>query len=265
MERYDRDNYYHSGLGSENRRNWDRSSRDGDFGRDYENRFRTDRDRNEEYRRRSHDMQDNYYRNVQGNNDDLSNIRQGYGISDFGGENRFTDTGEDIAQRMRRDRERLQEQGYGSGRTSGYSGAAFGGSNYSSDGGFGGSSDYGAMSGGGGNADDYVSLSGYGGGLGNVSVHSDRGVPNYSSRSRFGEQYDSDYRSTGFGSNYGGQHYGTSDRGSSWNRDNYNSDSGVSSGNEPNYRSFGVSNTSVYDRRNSDRGGYSDFDPNNRY
>ncbi|NDK55361.1 hypothetical protein [Pontibacter fetidus] len=261
MERYDRDNYYHSGLGSENRRDWDRSSRDGDFGRDYENRFRNTHDRDEEYRRRNYGT-DRNYTSRHGQSHDPNEIRRGYGISDVGGENRFTDTGENIEQRMRRDRNYLYDRGYGSGRTSGYSGAAFGGSNYSSDGGFGGSEEYGAMSGGGGNVDDYVSMSGYGGGRGNVPVRSDRGVPNYSSGSSRSGQYNSDYRSSGFGSNYGDRHYGTSERSSSWNRDNYNDNSGNEDDNGMNYRSFGIGNTSVYDRRNADRGGYSNYDPN---
>ncbi|WP_162425721.1 hypothetical protein [Pontibacter pudoricolor] len=183
MERYDRDKYYHGGLGTGNRKDWDRSSRDGDFGRDYENRFRTDRDRNEEYRRRNHEMNDNYYSNTHGEDDNLSTIRQGYGIAGFGNEGRFTDTGEDIAQRMRRDRERLHDQGYGSGRTSGYSGSAFGGSNYSAHGDFGGSSRYGSMSGGEGNVEDYVSMSGYGGGRGARSQHFDRENSDYTSES----------------------------------------------------------------------------------
>ena len=233
MERYNRDRYYHSGLGTENRRDWDRSTRDGDFGRDYENRFRSDRDRNEDYRRHYHSLEQNYYDNTQGQHHNLDNIRQGYGYSSFesGNNENLRDSGEEIANRMRRDRERLQQQGYGSGRMSGYSGSAFGGSNYSSHGDFGGSSDYGAMSGDDGNVEDYVSMSGYGGGQGSISTHSDRDYPNYS-RSRFSEQYGN---------------YDRRDNDRSQVRGNYS---------DSNYR------------RNSDRidrGGYENYDPNNRW
>ncbi|MEJ8757270.1 hypothetical protein WG947_09705 [Pontibacter sp. H259] len=240
MERYERDNYYHSGLGSENRRDWDRSSRDGDFGRDYENRYRTTHDRDEQYRRHSYGT-DRHYGDDRRDRYSSDDISRGYGVSRLGGYgSRYNDT--DYVARMERDRELLQDRGYGSGRTSGYSGAAFGGSNYSSHGNFGGSSDYNNMTGRGGNDEDYVSMSGYGGGRGNISVHSDRGVPNYS-RSRFGEQYG--YSGSGGGSSYGSQNYGGGIRGNSWNRDSYGSSGSYGS--------------------NSDRGGYSDYDPNSKW
>ncbi|MER2997534.1 hypothetical protein [Pontibacter populi] len=253
MERYDRDNYYHSGLGAENRRDWDRSTRDGDFGRDYENRFRTDRDRNEEYRRRNQDMRDNYNRNVKGDTGGLSNIRQSYGISGFGSQGRFTDTGEDIAQRMRRDRDRLHDQGYGSGRISGYSGSAFGGSNYSAHGDFSGSSDYGAMSGGEGNVEDYVSMSGYGGGRGNFSGSSGRDASDYSRRS--------------YGNRYGDEGAGferrTSDFESNTNVGRYSPDNQRSL-----YTSFSdirhKDSENVRYGRSQNSGGYETYEPYNR-
>jgi hypothetical protein len=255
MERYDRDKYYHSGLGSENRRDWDRSSRDGDFGRDYENRFRRDRDRDEEYRRRNHEMKDNYYRNTQGDdNDDLSTIRQGYGIAGFGNEGRFTDTGEDIAARMRRDRERLHDQGYGSGKTSGYSGSAFGGSNYSAHGDFGGSSNYGSMSGGEGNVDDYVSMSGYGGGRNARSQRYDRDNSDYTR-----ESYRENYGDEGFGSRMRIADFERNTNVGRYSPDNqrslYTSFSDIRHKDRDNYRND----------RNIDRGGYDDYDPNNRW
>ncbi|MBC5772678.1 hypothetical protein H8S95_01270 [Pontibacter sp. KCTC 32443] len=281
MERYERDNYYHSGLGSENRRDWDRSSRDGDFGRDYENRYRSTHDRDEEYRRRSYGTDRNYSDN-QSNRYTSDDLRRGYGVSRLGGYgSRYDDT--DYVARMERDREILQQQGYGSGRTSGYSGSAFGGSNYSSHGGFGGSSGYNNMSGGGGNADDYVSMSGYGGGRGNISVHSDRGVPNYS-RSRFGDQYGYEGISAGMGtgSTYGGQNYGggtgygSGNQGGSWGRDTYGSSSGNYGGygsmggggfeSGTKYKTYSADNYSSGSSGSySDRGGYSNYDPNNRW
>ncbi|HEY4652494.1 MAG TPA: hypothetical protein VIG72_13815 [Pontibacter sp.] len=257
MERDERNRYYHGGAGDENRRDWDRNSRDGDFGRDYENRFRSSRDRDQDYRRHYHALEDEYDRSVQGNGPGMSTIRQGYGIASFEGRDRFTDTGEDIAQRMRRDRERLQQQGYGSGQMGGYSGSAFGGSNYSSHGDFGGASNYGSMSGGGGNVDEYVSMSGYGGDRGSISNNHDRGVPDYSNR-QFGDQY-----GEGLGSGRGGTGRGNYSSFSNYSPDNYSS----SKGNDKytGYRHQSNSGNYSSDYNNRDRGGYENYDPNNRW
>ncbi|WP_266206076.1 hypothetical protein [Pontibacter kalidii] len=195
--RNDRDNdrYYHSGLWSgRDVYDFDRDTRDGDFGREYQDRYRDgnnprdfrdrrdfDANRFQNYRSRDYDLEDNYNENTRGRHHELGNIRQGYGFSSFG-----SNTGRhDEMRNMERERRAQQEQGYGSGRMSGYSGSRFGGANYSAHGDFGGSSRYGSMSGDSGNVDDYVSMSGYGGGHSNDSMHpdrsthSDRGEPNY--------------------------------------------------------------------------------------
>ncbi|MBB6611706.1 hypothetical protein H7F15_11710 [Pontibacter sp. Tf4] len=250
MERDERNTYYHSGLGSENRRDWDRSSRDGDFGRDYENRFRNSRDRDADYRRHHHDLEEDYYQQTQRSGPDLSTIRQGYGITGFGSEGRYTDTGEDIAERMRRDRERLQREGYGSGRMGGYSGSAFGGSNYSAHGDFSGASDYGSMSGDRGNVDDYTSMSGYGGGYGSAQRSMDRRDTDYSNRSGY-NSYSNRGMESGMPRSVG-----------RYSPDNYSESTG-------NHGSYGSRDYNPYSQgRNystdqSDRGGYRDEDPNN--
>ncbi|MDX5437065.1 MAG: hypothetical protein LPK03_07715 [Pontibacter sp.] len=189
--KHDRENrYYHGGLGESNWRDYDSDIRDGDFGREYQDRYRNndhpqdyrnrrdfDANRFRNYRTRDYDMENEYYENTRGDYHSLGDIRQGYGFPSFSGS---SSEGEYSMNRMQRERRAQQEQGYGSGRLSGYSGAAFGGANYSSHGDFGGAPEYGSMSGGGGNVDDYVSSSGYGGGYQPSSVHTERrGAPDY--------------------------------------------------------------------------------------
>lgn len=248
--RNDRENrYYHGGLWTgKDTYNFDRDTRDGDFGREHQDRYqggnnpqdfrdRRDFDANrfQNYRSRDYDMEDNYYENTRGRKHDLGDIRQGYGISSFGGSSDRYDDMRD----MQRERRAQQEQGYGSGRMSGYSGSRFGGSNYSAHGDFGGSPGYDSMSGGGGNMDDAVSSSGYGGGYGNTSVHSNRGMPNYSGSGR-SSGYSGSSQGDGLGSSYGGKNYGG-------------------------YGSMG-NNESGFDNQSrgnrTDRGGYRNQDPN---
>lgn len=100
-----------------------------------------------------------YYDSVSSSRHELDDIRQGYGYPSFRN-NAYED---DYVEQMKRERQAQRMQGYGSGRLGGYSGAAFGGANYSSHGGYGGAPEYGAMSGHGGNADHDASSSGYGG------------------------------------------------------------------------------------------------------
>lgn len=180
MERYEQDNYYHGGVGEENRRYQSHGQNyHNDFGRGYDRRpdnyfngrsieeRRQDMsqyDNHARLRSGNHDFDNEAYSNFQRNNQQLRNaydnqvrrehhqlddIRQGYGVPEFGNK-----SGSGYQ----------QEQGYNSGRMSGYSGAAFGGSNYSAHGGFGGAPEYGAMSGDRGNVTQYTSASGYGGG-----------------------------------------------------------------------------------------------------
>lgn len=178
-ERYD-DNeirYYHGGLGAaENKRDFDRNTSDGDFGREYENRYRNhehpqdyrnrrdyDAHRFDDYARHTNGYEANYRQNRYQPQPRLENTRHGYGIHGF--EGRMNDQ----YQRVRNmERERMakqqQQQQQASGSHRGYSGARFGGSNYSANGDFGGAPEYGAMSGAGGNAENYTSYSGYGGG-----------------------------------------------------------------------------------------------------
>ncbi|WP_147383156.1 hypothetical protein [Pontibacter oryzae] len=181
-KRDDEIRYYHGGLGAEeNRRDFDRNTRDGDFGREYENRYRHrqhpqdyrnrrdfDAHRFEDYDRHANELNANYNRNTHISEPYLSDIRQGYGIPEFrrlGSEphNRLDD--------MERERRAQQQQAYNTGRPGGYSGAAYGGSNYSTHGDFGGAPGNGAMSGAGGNSENYTSSSGYGGGHGSPSIH----------------------------------------------------------------------------------------------
>jgi hypothetical protein len=252
MNRNERDHYY-QGFNRYDRqegdftpqfkREYQRHHQDedrSDFGR---NRYASDRDNFQSYRSRDYDMERNYNDNTRGRQGDLGNIRQGYGISDFGGtSDRYNTVGD-----MQRERNAQQQQGYGSGRMSGYSGSRFGGSNYSTHGEFGGSERYGSMSGGGGNIDDYVSSSGYGSGYGESSTHSDRGVPNYSMRS-----FNSDYGAgTNGSSTYGGKNYGGGNNGGSMGSGTYGGGTGSS-------------DSSTFGRyaSDADRGGYTNFDPN---
>jgi hypothetical protein len=268
MNRHERDRYYQD-YGNENRQDFNRYDRQGrdltpQFEREYQrqyqdedrsdfgrNRYSSDRDKFQSYRSRDYDMERNYNDNTRGRKDDLGNIRQGYGIPGFGGTSERNDTVGD----MQRERKAQQQQGYGSGRMSGYSGSRFGGSNYSTHGEFGGSDRYGSMSGGGGNSDDYVSSSGYGGGQGESYTHSERGVPNYSMRN-----FNSDYGAgTSGSSTHGGKNYGGGNNGGSMRNNTYGSSSG----------NYGSGGTSSSDRSNfgryasdADRGGYTNFDPN---
>ncbi|MCX2740288.1 hypothetical protein [Pontibacter anaerobius] len=279
--RNDRDNsrYYHSGLWTgKDVYDFDRDTRDGDFGREHQDRYshgnnphdfrdRRDFDANrfQNYRSRDYDMEDNYYDNTSNRRHDLGDIRQGYGISSFeGSSDRYDDM-----RGMQRERRAQQEQGYGSGRLSGYSGSRFGGANYSAHGEFGGGSGYGSMSGGGGNMDDSVSSSGYGGGYGQESVHSNRGIPNYSSNRRSGEHYGYSgiNQGGGVGSSYGGKNFGGGigyeggHAGGTLGSRTY----GSSSGNYGGYGSMasGDSDTGNFSRENrTDRGGYRNQDPN---
>ncbi|AKD05173.1 hypothetical protein POKO110462_22240 [Pontibacter korlensis] len=252
----ERDNrYYHEGLGADgNRRNFDRDTRDGDFGREHQDRYRHgnnphdfrnrrdfDANRFENYPRRDHDMEDNYYENTRRDSHSLSNIRQGYGFSSF---DDSSDPGNDM-ENMRRERGALQDQGYGSGRLSGYSGSGFGGANYSSHGDFGGSPQYGSMSGDRGNINTYVSSSGYGGGHSNASMHpdqsthSDRGEPNYMGPNRNPREQE------GFSGRSRGNSNSDRERGGGYGSGFYSPDnSGLRKGNR------------------TDRGGYINQDPN---
>jgi len=140
MERDNRNRFYHGGLGDDNWRDGDRRARNGAYGRDDENRYRggenqrdfghrrdSDSERFRDYHRRDREMEQHYYQNTRGEHHSLGNIRQGYGFSSF--EDAANQAGE--LDEMRREREALRQQGYGSGRLRGYSGAGFGGANYS--------------------------------------------------------------------------------------------------------------------------------------
>ncbi|MBB6610628.1 hypothetical protein H7F15_06240 [Pontibacter sp. Tf4] len=151
---------------------------------------------------RSHDEDRNYsrnryqdeYRNRENRSDwdrdrydsgrtNQGSLRQGYGVSDYGGtSDRFNTLGNDQ---------------YSSRNGQSY------GSNYSRD-------------------------SRYGSGMGDAPMHSDRGIPNYSTSS-FADDY-----GTGMGSSYGARNYGTGQqRGDSFSNQNY----GASSGNYGGYGS----------------------------
>jgi len=238
--------------------------RDDSGGRGHESGRNNDSDRFRNYRSRDYDMEQNYYGNTRGDRGTLGDVRQGYGISSFAGTSDRYNTASD----RQRERNNQFEQGYGTGRMSGYSGSAFGGSNYSANGDFGGSSGYGSMSGSGGNMDDYVSSSGYGGG--GSSVHSDRGVPNYSMRS-FGDGYGAGTGSTYGGKNFGGgEGYASGNGGGSFGNNIY----GSYSGNNGSYAASGsgtsgsggsgFSGNTNHGRyaANADRGGYVNRDPN---
>lgn len=247
MKQTDRDDYY---FGTGKHRDWDRSSRDGDYGRDYENRFRTDRDRNDEYRNRDYTMERDYYKNMQNSTNDMSNIRQGYGVPSFSSDS-YQQTSDDIARRMQRDRDRLRKLSNSGNQDSGYSGSRFGGSNYSAHGDFGGSSEYSAMSGDRGNVDDYTSMSGYGGGYGSTQHSSGRGESNYSNRSNY-DRYSN--RGSGSGMARGVGRYSP---------DNYSE----STGNQGSYgsREYNPYNQDRnYNMDRNDRGGYRNHDPNDR-
>lgn len=246
----DSDNFYRD---SAYEHDYDNSRFRSDSRRDYNAGRRSDRDDFRNYRSRDYDMERNYYDNTRGDRGMLGDVRQGYGISGFGG----TSDRYDTASEMQREQNAQFEQGYGTGRMSGYSGAAFGGANYSAKGDFGGSSHYGSMSGSGGNMDDYASSSGYGGGYGSSGVHSDRGVPNYSPR-HFGDDYAIGASSTYGGRNYGGgTGYPSGNRGGAIGNNTYGSSSG-------NYGGSGSPDVSNYGRyaANADRGGYTNHDPN---
>jgi hypothetical protein len=205
--------YYHGGVVSENIHQNDRRNqlRDGDFGREYENRYKGHDGRNR--------LDYNTYQNRNNMDPYKSSYlspgefrsKRGYGVE----ESMRGGYGYD-ADRNGNDRNLTErnEGGYGSKRTGGYSGSGFGGSNYSAHGSYGGGNQYGSMSGGGGNMGLYSSKSGYG----NPGISTDRSQPR--TRSRYGDT--SDY----FGN-------------SNLNKDN------------PNYA--------------PDRGGYTNYDPNNRW
>ena len=263
MKRNDRVRYYHGGLGEENWKDYDRDLRDGDFGREHEDRYRSreghrdfrdrrdfDRDRFRNYRSRDYEMEQNYYDNTRGEQHTLENIRQGYGFPSFVSSSNRASGPENEVENMRRERQAQRDQGYGAGRLSGYSGAAFGGSNYSVHGGFGGASDYGSMSGDRGDMGDYVSSSGYGGGYGSGQGRSDRGVPDFSRRS-FGDDYGDSGMGSGTRGRYEGhrEDYGRGSRGVSRNRGTYGHSSG-------DYGDF----DRISD--NYDRGGYIPYDKN---
>ena len=163
MERDNQDLYYHGGVGEENRHNFGPANRDReDYGRAFDHRDRDhtfDSDRFRNYQRRDYDMENRYYENMRGNQNNLSDIRQGYGVGSTGGSGYGYDSDRNG---NRQQQHRQQQQGYGSGKMGGYSGSAFGGANYSAHGDFGGSPEYGNMSSGGGNLNDSASSSGYG-------------------------------------------------------------------------------------------------------
>ena len=173
MERYYRDDeYYGRGHRPDRERFENRYGHDAQ--RQHSGRHR-DFDRQQDarnYRHRDYDMERDYYESVSSSRHELDDIRQGYGFPGFGSASRE----DDYVERMKRERQAQRMQGYGSGRIGGYSGAAFGGSNYSSHGGYGGAPEYGAMSGRGGNAGYGASSSGYGG------SHPDDRYDNYDKR-----------------------------------------------------------------------------------
>jgi hypothetical protein len=166
MNIHSRDRYYDSGLGAEdNRSEFNRYRRADNFEREYQDEYRGRQNNhpykaNDDYKYRDYNMERDYHNKVRRDSHELDNIRQGYGYPAFRNESTYQN---DIEQ-MERERNAQYQQGYGSGRLSGYSGSRFGGSNYSAHGDFGSGPDYGSMSGKGGNTERYVSSSGYGGG-----------------------------------------------------------------------------------------------------
>lgn len=192
----DNSNYYHGGLQSgRDVYDFNRDTRDGDYGKEHQDRYRHghnprdfrdrrdfDANRFQTYPKLDYDMEQNYYEHTQGRGHELTNVRQRYGFPGF--ENSH-DENDDRVRHMQRERRAQQEQEYRSGRMGGYSGSAFGGANYSTHGDFGGADRYNAMSGSGGNAEHLPSASGYGSGHSNNSMHpdrsthTDRGEPNY--------------------------------------------------------------------------------------
>lgn len=270
METNNENRYYHGSFGSGNRHESDKRNQlnDGDYGKEYEARYKGHDGRNrldyDSYNR----GEDRSFYGKSMLKPGESRSRRGYGVEDNVRGGSGYDADRNGNDRKISDR---NEGGYGSGRTGGYSGAAFGGSNYSSHGSFGGDSSYGSMSGGGGNMGPFASKSGYG----NPNVNSDRGVPNYGINR---ETTDSASNNT-----YRGQNYGSANSvekgGNTWEANNYNSASGgnqngygsmgsnTASGNNT-YKGYGSNNNrsgSGYTQRKSDRGGYTDYDPNNRW
>lgn len=261
--------YHHGSPGSGNRHTEERRNdlRDGDFGREYENRYRSNDGRN----RMSYDAykSDNKWMKSSVPSWDERRATRGYGVEDSaGGSGYGYDSDRNGNDRTPGSRD---QGGYGTGRMGGYSGSGFGGSNYSSHGSFSGNSAYGSMSGGGGNVGWGASSSGYG----NQNSYSDRGVPDYD-MSRLG-------RDSGSGSNYGATNYsgGTghenSNRSNAWGERSYGGAtenfSGRSMGlntssEDDSYKGYGSNNSrngSGKSERSYDRGGYYNYDPNNRW
>lgn len=262
MERDFEGRYHHGSLGSENRHTEEKRNdlRDGDFGREYENRYRSNDGRN----RMSYDAyksQNNWTKNSIPSWEDRG-ARRGFGIDDSAGSGYGYDSDRNGNDRTPGNRD---QGGYGTGRMGGYSGSGFGGSNYSSHGSFSGNSEYGSMSGGGGNMSWGASSSGYG----NRNNNSDRGVPNYdmSRLNRDSGQSDSygatDYRSGNRSNNWNERSYGSPTENISGNSMGLHTSSGINS-----YKGYGSNNSrngSGNSERSYDRGGYIDYEPNNRW
>ncbi|WP_347156770.1 hypothetical protein [Pontibacter chitinilyticus] len=241
MRRDNQDLYFHGGLGAENRRyQGPGNAGQEDFGRAYDHRDLDHGSASDHFRnasRRDYDMENSYYENLRaeqphkyGNRQRYDNNGSGYGYdSDRNGN------------RQERHQQHRQ-QGYDAGKYGGYSGAAFGGANYSAHGSFGGSPEYGAMSGGGGNENNGASSSGYG----NQSERNDRGEPSYRSG-----RYHNSSRNAGYESN------SRNDAQERYRNDNSNY-------NYVRNDKYGVhrygTNSGAYDR-----GGYHNYDPNNRW
>lgn len=235
------DRFHHGSTGSGNRHEDARRNdlRDGDFGREYENRYRNQDGRN----RKSYDE----YRSSQSRMPDMNEgrARRGYDVEDTRHSGYGYDSDRNGSFRTPGQRE---QGGYGTGHMGGYSGSSFGGTNYSSHGSFSGDSGYGSMSGGGGNMGLNASSSGYG-------------------------------NSTGSGRPYGNSNagYGGSNKRTSWNTDPYGNSYGSHGGSRNagrgtfsdgnTYKGYGSGNVKGPDAtgRQPDRGGYTDYDPNNRW
>lgn len=176
--------------------------------------------RHQDSRNRDYDNEMRYYDNLREDNKRPGNVAQGYGITSFDG---TSDRYNTLNSRHREDDAHL-DQTYYSGRRDGFEGP------------------------------------GFGGGMGEAETHSDRGIPNYGTRSF------TDDRGFGMGSSYGATNYGggtgysNGNGGGSWGNTSY----GNSSGNMGGIGSMGTSaggggNSSFGSpSQNSDRGNMGD-------
>ena len=256
MERYDRDRYYRGGNNDDrydydnnNRNRYDRYDRfDSDdraghelklqFERDYRNsdyrnnnsRYNQDDSYNQGYQRsgdrgdrygnsrsRFDDRDTSYAADFRGNENNQGNIRQGYGISSFDG----TSDRYNTLNSNQRDNNMQEEQPYYSGNR------------------------------------DHLRSTRYGGGVGDAFPNSNRGVPNYATRT-FADDY-----GTGMGSTYGGKNYGagtgyeSGNKGGSFGNNMYGNSSG-------NYGGYGSMGGSTYGAGQSSSGGGSSHNSDRR-